>query len=167
MKYFRIFLLILLLMADHAGARPRNGLIYRGKQWLIACMDVGVGYIPDHKYERYTVSTAFNNIYSRRFGAFSVVEVDRHNPAVVIGPTVSLTDYAYVYGGIDFLTSRGCFGRHSFVHARKDLGLGVYPVRWATIKVCHSFNSGSRIEIGVRIPLKRDPAAILRIRNRR
>jgi hypothetical protein len=157
MKTKMILLLAVLLIAFSSEAKRKDGLIYRGKQRLVPCIDIGVGYIWDHKYEKFTVSTMVNNLYSKRLGVFSVVELDMAAPAVMIGPTVTINDYAYVWGGIDIMTSRGVFGRDGFRHARKDLGIGFYPIRWATIKIAHSFNAGSRFEIGIRIPLKPEP----------
>jgi hypothetical protein len=119
-------------------------------------MDMSVGYLWDHKYEKFTVSTTFNNLYLKRWGGFVMVELDPVVPAIVIGPTVSINDFAYVYTGFDFLTSRGYFARGGLKHARKDLGIGFYPFKWATFKLCHSFNSGSRFEVGIRIPLERE-----------
>jgi len=162
-----MLLLVWGLMTESAEARRKDGLIYRGKQWLIDCVDISGGYIFDHKYEKFTVTTAVNNVFGPRYGAFTMLELDRTAPSVVIGPTVSLTDFAYVWGGIDFISQRGMFARGGFKYARKDLGIGFYPVRWFTVKIAHSFNAGSRMEIGFRIPLEKDPAYLLRIRNRR
>jgi hypothetical protein len=159
-----ILLLVALLLTISAQAQPKKGLIYRGKQRFVPCVDIGVGYIWDHKYEKYTISTMFNNIISRQYGFFSVVELDKAAPAVVLGPTITVYDFAYIWAGIDIFTSRGYFAR-GFTHSRKDLGIGFYPFRWATVKIAHSFNSNSRIEIGIRIPLERDPA-YLRLRKR-
>lgn len=151
-------LLLLFLLAGQGVAQERryNGLVYRGRQRLIPCMDMSGGYIWDHKYEKFTISTTFNNLYLKRWGGFVMVELDPVVPAIVIGPTVSINDFAYVYTGFDFLTSRGYFARGGLKHARKDLGIGFYPVKWATFKLCHSFNSGSRFEVGFRIPLERE-----------
>ena len=154
-----LVLLLLLLVSIGTDAQRRNtGLIYRGKQWLIPCVDVCGGYIWDRKYEKFTVSTTLNNIYLERFGAFAVFEMDWAAPALVTGPTVSINDFAYVYGGIDFVTNRGVFARGGIKHARKDLGIGFYPIRYLTVRICHSFNAGSRAEIGIRLPLGNEPA---------
>lgn len=156
----RIWLLLILLTIFHENAdaqRRYNGLVFRGKQRFISCMDVGFGYIWDHKYETFTLSTTFNNVYLKRCGGFAMIELDPVQPAIVIGPSISINDFSYVYTGFDFLTSRGYFARGGLKHARKDLGIGFYPFRWATVKICHSFNAGSRVEIGFRIPLENDP----------
>lgn len=129
------------------GQRRYNGLVFRGRQRLINCMDMAGGYIWDHKYEKFTISTTFNNLYLKRFGGFAMIELDPVVPAIVMGPTISVNDFAYVYTGLDFLTQRGYFARGGLKHARKDLGIGFYPFRWATVKICHSFNAGSRFEI--------------------
>jgi hypothetical protein len=158
MKTIGILSFLLLFFCQIAIAQSeRNGIIYRGEQKFYPCMDVGVGFISDHKYRKFTISSTFNNFYLTRCGVFSMVELDFAAPAVVIGPTISIYDFAYVWGGIDFLTSRGIFARGGIAHARKDLGIGFYPFRWATIKIAHSFNAGSRIEIGVRIPFNEEP----------
>lgn len=165
----RLSLLLLLTVVCTLGAeaqRRHTGLIYRGKQWLIPCVDMCGGYIWDHKYDKYTVSTTFNNIYWERFGLFAMFEMDWAAPALVTGPTVSINDFAYVYGGIDFVTDRGMFARGGITHARKDLGIGFYPIRYVTVKICHSFNAGSRAEIGIRLPLEKEPE-YYRQRNRR
>jgi hypothetical protein len=166
MKPICILILILLLILGHADAQvSRDGTIYRGKQKFAFSMDIGVGYIFDHKYEKYTVSTSFNNFISPRYGMFVMVELTPPAPAIVIGPTITIYDFAYIYGGIDFFTSRGYFQRGGFTHARKDLGIGLYPWKWAVVKLSHSFNAGSRIEVGIRIPLQREDN-YLRIRKR-
>jgi hypothetical protein len=158
MRNFIILLMFCLLLVRIADAQPnKNGVIYRGVQNFYPCIDVGVGYIADHKYEKFTISTTINNFYLRRFGAFTMIELDWTAPAVVMGPTVSIYDFAYIWGGMDFFTSRGFFARGGFEHARKDIGIGFYPFRWATVKIAHSFNAGSRVEIGVRIPFKNEP----------
>lgn len=151
-----IFFILVLLVSAGAQERRYNGLLYRGKQRLIPCMDMSVGYILDDKYEKFTISTTFNNLYLKRWGGFAMVELDPVEPAIVIGPTVSINDFAYVYTGFDFLTGRGYFARGGLKHARKDLGIGFYPFKFATVKICHSFNAGSRIEVGFRIPLERE-----------
>jgi hypothetical protein len=158
MKKVALISLLVLFLAGGAVSQERryNGLLYRGRQRLIPCMDMAGGYIWDHKYKKYTISTTFNNLYMKRWGGFVMVELDPVVPAIVIGPTVSINDFAYVYTGFDFLTGRGYFARGGLKHARKDLGIGFYPVKWATLKICHSFNAGSRFEIGFRIPLERE-----------
>lgn len=158
MKQALLLTIILILQFYESGSQERryNGLVYRGKQQLVPCMDMAVGYIWDHKYERFTFTTTFNNLYFNRWGGFAMVELDPVTPAIVIGPTISINDFSYVYTGFDFLTSRGCFARGGIKWARKDLGIGFYPFKWATVKLCHSFNAGSRFEIGFRIPLERE-----------
>jgi hypothetical protein len=166
MKPFCFFILVLLLTSGHADAQVRrDGTIYRGKQKFVFCMDIGVGYIFDHKYEKYTVSTSFNNFIAPRYGMFVMVELTSPAPAIVLGPTITIYDFAYIYGGIDLFTSRGYFQRGGFTHARKDLGIGLFPWKWAVVKLSHSFNAGSRIEVGIRIPLEREDN-YLRIRKR-
>lgn len=156
-KYLFIGFLLMVLFFEAGGQRRYNGLVFRGRQRLINCMDMAGGYIWDHKYEKFTISTTFNNLYLKRFGGFAMIELDPVVPAIVMGPTISVNDFAYVYTGLDFLTQRGYFARGGLKHARKDLGIGFYPFRWATVKVCHSFNAGSRFEIGFRLPLEEEP----------
>jgi hypothetical protein len=164
-KSILLLILLLTLISDLNGQERRyNGLLYRGKQRLIPCMDMAGGYILDNKYEKFTISTTFNNLYLKRWGGFAMIELDPVEPAIVIGPTVSINDFSYVYTGFDFLTSRGYFARGGLKHARKDLGIGFYPFRFATVKICHSFNAGSRIEVGFRIPLERESDYIRRSR---
>jgi hypothetical protein len=151
-----LILLFTVILNMDAQERRYNGLLYRGRQRLIPCMDMAGGFIWDNKYEKFTISTTFNNLYLKRWGGFAMIELDPVEPAIVIGPTISINDFAYVYTGFDFLTSRGYFARGGLKHARKDLGIGFYPVKWATFKLCHSFNAGSRFEVGFRIPLERE-----------
>ena len=166
MRTVCILILITLLTLGVAEAQiNKDGIIYRGKQNFIPCMDIGFGYIFDHKYEKYTLSTSFNNFISQRYGMFLMFELNPPAPAIVMGPTITIYDFAYVYGGIDFFTTRGYFQRGGFKHARKDLGIGIFPFKWAVIKICHSFNAGSRVEVGVRIPFKSE-ANYLRMRTR-
>jgi hypothetical protein len=166
MKTFCILILIMLITLGHVDAQVnKNGVIYRGKQQFIPCMDIGIGYIFDHKYEKFTLSSSFNNFIAQRYGMFLVVELNPPAPAIVIGPTITIYDFAYIWGGIDVFTTRGYFQRGGFKHARKDLGIGFFPWKWAVVKLAHSFNAGSRIEVGIRIPLKSE-ANYLRIRTR-
>ena len=167
MKICSILLLLFLLTTIHAGAQVnRDGVIYRGKQKFLDCMDLSVGYIYDHKYERFTLSSSVNNIISDRFGIFGMLEIYPPAPAFVFGPTITIYDFAYIYAGMDVFTSRGYFRRGGFTHARKDLGICVYPFKWGVIKICHSFHADSRVEIGLRIPLEREDRFIRTVRRR-
>jgi hypothetical protein len=166
MRTIFILILIMLFTTGLANAQVnKDGLIYRGNQNFVPCMDIGVGYIFDHKYEKITISSSFNNFIYKRYGMFTMVELNPSNPAFVLGPTITIFDFAYIWGGIDLFTARGLFQRGGFRYARKDLGIGFYPWKWAVVKIAHSFNAGSRIEVGFRIPL-RNEANYLRIRTR-
>ncbi len=157
MKKYSILMLILVQIAMQSNAQTsRDGVIYRGNQKFLNTLDIGLGYIFDNKYEKYTLSTSVNNFIGQRYGMFVMVELNPPSPAIVMGPTITIYDFAYIYGGIDFFTTRGYFQRGGFKHARKDLGIGIYPFRWGVIKLCHSFNAGSRVELGIRIPLERE-----------
>ncbi len=167
MKRFTILILMLILVlavAETGAQINSDGVIYRGKQKFLNSMDIGFGYIFDHKYEKYTLSTSFNNFIGERYGMFVMFELNPPAPAIVMGPTITIYDFAYVYGGIDFFTTRGYFQRGGFKHARKDLGIGIYPFKWGVIKLCHSFNAGSRVELGIRIPLESEARYNRRLR---
>ena len=122
------------------------------QQELQTCIDFGVGYIPDKEYQKVTVSTAINNLYLKRFGAFTMVELNFYRPAVIIGPTVSINHFSYVFTGMDFFTSRG-LASQTFKGSRKDFGVGFYIKQLVTLKIAYSFNAGPRAEIGLRFPL--------------
>jgi hypothetical protein len=165
MKKYSILLLFLMIMAAQSVAQiNRDGVIYRGKQKFLFSMDLGFGFIFDHKYEKYTVSTSFNNFIEQRYGMFVMVELNPPAPAIVFGPSITIYDFAYIYGGIDVFTTRGYFHRGGFKHARKDLGIGLYPFKWGVVKLCHSFNAGSRVELGIRIPLESEARYIRKLR---
>ncbi len=133
MKKYSLLIFLLFVLLTHVEAQRRyNGLVYRGKQQLVPCMDMAGGYIWDNKYEKYTVSITFNNLYMKRWGGFAMVEMDPVVPAIVIGPTISINDFAYVYTGFDFLTQRGYFARGGLKHARKDLGISIL-----SLPFCH------------------------------
>ena len=151
MKTFAILLLSGILFSLSSAAQ-QNTSANNTRQELEPCIDFGVGYIPDKDYKQMTVSTSVNNWYLKRFGAFAMVELNFDSPAVIIGPTVSINHFSYVFTGIDFLTSRGTFNL-SFKDARKDFGVGFYIKEWATIKIAYSFSAGPRAEVGIRIPL--------------
>jgi hypothetical protein len=166
MKTICFLILIMLFTFGLANAQVnKDGLIYRGDQNFYPCIDIGAGYLFDHKYEKFTISSSFNNFILKRGGMFVMVELNPPNPAIVLGPTLSIFDFAYVWGGVDFFTARGIFQRGGFKYARKDLGIGFYPWKWAVVKIAHSFSAGSRIEVGIRIPL-RNEISYLRIRTR-
>jgi hypothetical protein len=166
MKTICFLILIMLFTIGLADAQVnKNGLIYRGDQNFYPCIDIGVGFIFDHKYEKFTISSSYNNFIYKRYGMFMMVELNHTNPAIVLGPTITVFDFAYLWGGVDFLTPRGIFQRGGIQYARKDLGIGFYPLKWAVVKIAHSFNAGSRIEVGIRIP-QRNEINYLRIRTR-
>jgi hypothetical protein len=166
MKTICFLILIMLFSFGLANAQVnKNGVIYRGNQNFNPCVDVGVGYIFDHKYEKFTISSSYNNFIYKRFGIFMMVELNPPDPAVVVGPTITVFDFAYIYAGADFFTARGFFQRGGLKYARKDLGIGFYPWKWAVVKFAHSFNAGSRVEVGIRIPLLNE-TNYLRMRTR-
>ena len=132
--------------AQTANAREKE------KQPMVTCIDFGIGYIPDKAYQNVTVSVAGNNLLWDRLGAYTMAELDFDALAVVLGPTFSINHFSYVFAGIDFFTSRGLINLN-VKEARKDFGIGFYPWKWATVKVCYSFSAGPRAEVGLRFPL--------------
>lgn len=122
------------------------------QQELQTCIDFGIGYIPDKDYKVATVSSAVNNLYLKRLGAFVMAELNFDTPTVIIGPTVSINHFSYVFAGMDFFTSRG-LASQTFKESRKDFGVGFYIKQLVTLKIAYSFNAGPRAEIGLRFPL--------------
>lgn len=145
-------ILVLSLMLLFSAPSVSTAQNERGQQELQTCIDFGVGYIPDSEYKVVTVSSAVNNLYLKRMGAFIMGELNFKTPAVIIGPTVSINHFSYVFAGMDFFTSRG-LASIGFKDARKDFGLGFYIKQLATVKIAYSFNAGPRAEIGLRFPL--------------
>lgn len=126
------------------------------KKELVPCADIGVGYLPKSSIQALRVSVAFNNLVFDRFGAYTALETNSGNNYFthVIGLTGSINHFSYVYAGVDFFSDRGFLNNVGFKDVRKDMGIGFYPVKWATAKLGYSFSVGIYGEVGVRIPLK-------------
>jgi len=154
MKKLAILFLAGIMLSFSTTAQQDDPGSTRTSQILEPCIDFGIGYIPDKEYQVVTISSAVNNWYLKRFGAYAMAEMNFDTPAILIGPTVSINHFSYVYFGIDFLTSRGLFALN-FKDSRKDFGVGFYIKELITLKVAYSFNAGPRAEIGLRFPLGR------------
>ena len=152
MKKLAILFLAGILLSFSTTAQQDDPGSAKTGQILQPCIDFGIGYIPDKEYQVVTISGAVNNWYLKRFGAFVMAEMNFDTPALVVGPTVSINHFSYVFTGIDLFTSRGMFAQ-SFKEARKDFGVGFYIKQLVTLKIAYSFNAGPRAEIGLRFPL--------------
>jgi hypothetical protein len=126
------------------------------KPALVRYVDFGIGYIPHAEYKKATLSVAANNLFFNRVGVIATTELNFDALAILVGPTVSVTHYLYVFAEMDFITSRGVFAQDGIKGARKDIGIGVHPWPWAVAKVAYSGNSGIRAEVGLRFPLSKN-----------
>lgn len=152
-------LLLILVVGSifHFHGFSQNGNLNSGQTRTAPsfCMDITAGYVFDKDYNAFRASASVNNFMLKRFGAFTAFEkgVDSDYFTHIIGLTGSINHFSYIFAGMDFFTKYGLFQTGGWKGTRKDIGIGLYPWKWATVKLGYSFSVGMTAEVGVRIPL--------------
>jgi hypothetical protein len=119
------------------------------------CMDVSLGYVFDKDYDALRASASVNNFILKRFGVFTAFEKNFNTDYFthILGVTGSINHFSYIFAGMDFFTKYGLFQNGGWKGTRKDIGIGLYPWKWVTVKLGYSFSVHLTAEVGVRIPL--------------
>ncbi|MFA6798595.1 MAG: hypothetical protein WCR39_04805 [Bacteroidales bacterium] len=118
------------------------------------CLDVSAGWVFKSSNQALRGTISYNNFLFNRLGVFTSVEVGFGSSLSthIVGITGSITDFLYLFAGADVFTNSGLIKKG--IGARKVIGFGVYPWKWAVMKVGFSLSVGPYAEIGVRIPLE-------------
>jgi hypothetical protein len=155
MKRLLLILLVGLLFNFTSLAQGGTQNNSQDKKLPTLCMDATVGYVFDKNYDAWRTSVSVNNFIFSRFGAFTAFEKNFNTDYFthIIGLTGSINHFSYIFAGMDFFTKYGLFHNGGFKGTRKDIGIGLYPWKWATIKLGYSFSVHFTAEVGVRIPL--------------
>ena len=98
-------------------------------------------------------NVSLNNILFHRFGFYSSVETDFSNFSNIYGMTATITSWAYIWGGLDFITKNGILYKN-IPDVRKEVGIGFIPYKWIVIRVGYSSSVGPTLTGGVKIPLE-------------
>jgi hypothetical protein len=155
MKRLLLILMVGLLLNFTSLAQGGNQNNSQDKKQPTFCMDATVGYVFDKNYDALRGSVAVNNFVFKRFGVWTAFETNSGKDYFthIIGLTGSINHFSYIFAGMDFFTKNGLFQNGGFKGTRKDIGIGLYPWKWTTIKLGYSFSVHFTAEVGVRIPL--------------
>jgi len=124
---------------------------YGQKEKLNKNVDITAGYIPNSTYSGLKGGVSVNNIMVKRFGLYTSFEYglgDKDYFTNIIGATGSITNYLYVFAGVDVYSKHGLVSNDSF--SRKEMGIGVLPFKWAAVRIGYSFSVGPTIAVGFR-----------------
>ena len=113
-------------------------------------VDITAGYIPNTDVNAFKGGVSVNNIMINRFGLYTSFEkgFDDDYFSNIIGVTGSVTNYLYIFAGVDVYSKSGLVSNDSF--QRKEMGIGVLPFNWAAVRIGYSFSVGPTIAVGFR-----------------
>ena len=118
-------------------------------------LNVTAGYVPSVNALKSTI--AFNNFLLQRIGAYTSLEtgLDTRFLSNIYGITCTLQRYIYLWGGVEFFTKNGLLNGESeeYKSVRKEIGIGILPVKNLVVKGGWSKSVGVTFEAGIRIPI--------------
>ena len=117
-------------------------------------IDGTLGYVLQPTERFFKASTSVNNILFHQFGFYSSFESNADNFFNISGITITVISWAYLFGGVDLFTRNGILNRDD-LDARKEVGIGFTPGKWAVVRVGYSTSVGPSLAAGARINLNR------------
>ena len=138
-----ILLLLTILFIASLSAHAQSGRLEK-------TIDITAGYIPNSDFNAFKGGVSVNNIMVTRFGLYTSFEkgFDSDYFSNIIGVTGSITNYLYIFAGVDVYSKYGLVSQDRF--NRKEMGIGVLPFKWAAVRVGYSFSVGPTIAVGFR-----------------
>lgn len=115
---------------------------------------VTAGYVPKSSINALKAGAAFNNLIFNRIGAYTSFEkgLDSDYFTNIYGLTGTVHKNVYLFGGVDLFTKYGLFNDSDNNGVRKELGVGIIPVKNLVVEVGWSSSVGITLAAGLRIP---------------
>lgn len=158
MKYTICAIILTLFLSLNAISQDQtNEKKYRYD--LVPNLELTGGYLFGD-IDAYKANISANNIIANGVGIYTSFEfaADKEEDyfSNIIGLTGTVLPWMYVFGGFDFFTKRGIFANDPTnpIKSRKEIGIGVIPVKWFVIRAGYSTSVEWTLSAGVQIPLK-------------
>ena len=152
MKKFAI-VCIMCLLAGNLFAGEENQQALADSTGLSRFFSITGGYVPKREYNALKVTADYNNFLFNRFGVYTSFEkgLDSGYFSNIYGITGSLGKRMYLFTGVDLFTHHGLFNARK--HCRKDIGIGIIPLKNLLVKMGWSTAVNVTVEVGWKISL--------------
>ena len=127
----------------------------------IKSIDFLVGFVPNQDYNAIKLDLVASNMLLKIIGFYTSFEIGQSNPYFtnIWGVNISIFRFLYLFGGIDIFTSYGVISNtkeNSTNGTRKEVGIGLYPVKNFTLRTGYSYEVGIAFTAGYRFPISKD-----------
>ena len=124
---------------------------------FVKSVDILAGFVPSQDYDALKFDLAVSNILFKVVGFYTSFEVGVTSDyfSNIWGINVSVLRFLYLFGGLDLFTSYGVIGKSKNENTngvRKELGIGLFPVKNLTLRGGFSLEVGVTVTVGYRIP---------------
>jgi hypothetical protein len=163
-KYLFFCYLLLIGIASYSQNTADNYCWKKGnasqQPKFLSSIDVLAGFVPNSDYNALKIDLVANNIFLKFVGLYTSAEkgVNSSYFANTWGINVSVFRFLYLFAGVDIFSSYGLISNvqdNTTNGIRKEIGLGLYPVKNLTLRLGYSFEIEATITIGYRFLLNK------------
>jgi hypothetical protein len=153
-KALLTFVVLLFILPQGFSQLSSDFNYYYGKNLYPKSMSLQAGAVINSEYNALKFNLESHNLLFKYVGFYTSFETGLGNDyfSNIIGVNVSFLRIVYAYAGIDFFTKD-----HGIIHGtdnsvRKEIGLGLFPVKNLVIRMGFSIEVGATVTAGYRIP---------------
>lgn len=123
---------------------------------LVHNIDFALGYAPQSPYHALKGDVSVNNLFLKRFGAYSSFEkgVDSEYYSLIFGLTTYVHQNIYLWYGLGAFTHFDTKNTNDWRSFRKEIGIGINPYKNMLVRAGWSKTVGLTVSIGMRVPIK-------------
>ncbi len=147
-------LVFILLLFITGSAISQNSLSKRQlRKTYPTSLSIQAGAVISSDVNALKLNAGVHNLFLKYVGFYTSFEIGVKSDyfSNIIGLNVSFLKIVYVFGGMDFFTK----GNNVFekgIDCRKEIGLGVFPVKNLVVQGGFSWTVGATVMVGYRIP---------------
>ncbi len=155
MKTTILFLLLFCFSLQNLYAQREGKETTEKRDTIPPSMVASIGFVPCCRYNSLKVGGSFNNLFFKKLGVYTSFEkgINSGYFSHIYGITWTIHKNAYLWTGIDFYTRYGLFTHSKSCGIRKEIGIGIIPIKNFVINTGWSYDVGVSLEVGLRLPL--------------
>ncbi len=153
----KILFVFILLLFISGSVISQNSISERQlrKKYPIS-LSLQAGAVFNSEYNALKLNAGMHNLFLKYAGFYTSFEIgmDSDYFSNIIGLNVSFLKIVYAFAGVDFFTKDYGIIKNGF-NCRKEIGLGIFPVKNLVVQGGFSWNVGATVMVGYRIPFKK------------